>query len=121
MEYATSRIQVVGDMVQQDVLQDFLGRLVVMLGNLLKGLVCGGKDCVVGLGAVKRLHNVVELIDPLCKLCSVFALVDELVDRAVRLLVVWRVVRSAMVWRSVMRRMIGVLEVNDAVVKLRAL
>jgi hypothetical protein len=64
--------------VQQYVLQVLLGRLLVVFGDLLESLVCGGEDGVVGLGAVEGLDEVIVFIDELRKLGSVLALVNEL-------------------------------------------
>lgn len=49
-----------------------------MVWDLLEGLIRGGKDGVVGLGTVKKLDEVVVLVDQLCKLGGVLALTDEL-------------------------------------------
>jgi hypothetical protein len=78
LEHAASGVEVVGDMVQENALQGFLGWLLVVLGNLLKSLVGGGEDGVVCLGAVEELDEVVVLVDELCKLRGVFAFIDEL-------------------------------------------
>ena len=65
-------------MVEKNALQDFLGRFLAVVWDLLECLIRGGKDGVVGLGAIKELDEVVVLVDELCKLGSVLALADEL-------------------------------------------
>lgn len=123
-------------MVQQDVLEDFLGWLAAVLRNLLERFVCWCENGVIGLSAVERLDKIIVLIDQLCKLSCVLALANELIDSPIWLVVVWvmRVMRLAVVWRSLMRRVVWrsimrrvvwmitmVIEVDDAVVELCAL
>lgn len=50
----------------------------MVLRNLLKRFIRGGEDGVVGLGAVQCLDDVIVLVNELCKLGSILALVDEL-------------------------------------------
>jgi hypothetical protein len=107
--------------------------------DLLKGFIGRGEDGVVCLRAVKKLDYVVVLVDELCKLGSVLALVDELsvvlvcclphgdvwqthlVDCSVRLVIMWRVMRLAVMWRAMVRRVVRMimilLEINNGVIK----
>jgi len=85
-----------------------------VLGNLLKRFVCRCKDSVVGLGAVEGFDKVVVLVDKLCKLCCVLALVDKLIYCPVGFVVSWRMMRPAMMrrpmvgwWLVVGRPMVG--------------
>jgi len=50
-----SWVEVVGDMVQKNALQDLLGRLLAVVWDLVKLLVCRGEDGVVCLGSVEDL------------------------------------------------------------------
>jgi hypothetical protein len=138
VEDAAGGIEVRADVVEEDVLEDFLGGLLVVLGNLLEGRVGGGEDGVVCLCAVERLDEVGVFVDELGELGGVVALVDELnvVSRLmvlvlrlayliycpVGLAIMARMMGSAVVWRAVMRWVVVVLiEVDDTVVEGRAL
>jgi hypothetical protein len=138
VEDAAGGIEVRADVVEEDVLEDFLGGLLVVLGNLLEGRVGGGEDGVVCLCAVERLDEVGVLVDELGELGGVVALVDELnvvsrlmvlvlrlaylVQCPVGLAIMARMMGSAVVWRAVMRWVVVVLiEVDDTVVEGRAL
>lgn len=50
-EDTASRVEIRRDMVSEDLLNQFLGRLLVSLGDLLECLVGGCKDGIVGSGA----------------------------------------------------------------------
>lgn len=65
-------------MVEKDALQEFLGWLLSVVWDLLKCLVSGCEDGVIGLGSIEKLDEVIVLVNELCKLGSVFALADEL-------------------------------------------
>lgn len=68
--------------------------------DLLESLVCRGKNGVVGLGAIESLNKVIVLVDQFSKLGGVLALVDELVDCPVGL-VITMVRRTVMRWTIV--------------------
>jgi hypothetical protein len=138
VEDAAGGVEVRADVVEEDVLEDFLGGLLVVLGNLLEGRVGGGKDGVVCLCAVERLDEVGVFVDELGELGSVVALVNELnvvsrlmvlvlrlaylVQCPVGLAIMARMMGSAVVWRAVMRWVVVVLiEVDDTIVEGRAL
>ena len=96
------RIEVRADMVQKDILEDLFRGVLSVIRNLLKSFVGRSKDSVVGLGTVESLNQVVVLVDQLCKLGSVFALIDELIYSPVGSVVA--IMRSPMVRRAVVRR-----------------
>ena len=119
MEYTASRVEVTADVVTENFLQNLFAWFLSVFGYLLESFVGGRKDGKVGTGAIEELNDVVKLVYPLRKLVvmlvhvqdavyvgasyfgRVFALIDELVYRSVRLVIVMR-----MMWRSVMRRLV---------------
>jgi hypothetical protein len=81
-------VEVWGDVVGKDLLDQFLGRFLVTLWDLLKCLVCWCEDGIVGCCAIQCLDQIGILIDELSKLRGVLAAGDELVDGLVWL-VMW--------------------------------
>jgi hypothetical protein len=75
------------DVILEQRLDKLLAGLLVMLvvlGNVIKGLVDGHEECEVGLGAVEGLDNVWVLADQLVELGGVVAEADEVVDGLIR-------------------------------------
>lgn len=68
------------DVVAQDLLKNLFGRLVGVVGDLLKSTVGWRKQGEVGLGAVECLDNVWVFVNPLGQLGGVVGGGDELVD-----------------------------------------
>jgi len=60
---ATSWIEVGGNMVSQDLLDQLLGWLLVMFRELGKSLVCGCKDSIVCSGTVQSFDEVWIFVD----------------------------------------------------------
>ena len=72
------------DVMLEDVADDFLGRMVGVMGKSFKGLVGRHEDgvvvLVVAVGVVEQLLNVVVLVDDLGETLAVFGLFDQFVD-----------------------------------------
>jgi hypothetical protein len=120
MQHTASGVEVIADMIEQQILEKLLGRLVCVLGDLLECGIGWGKDSVVCLRAVKNFYQIIVLVDELSKLSGVLALANKLiygkvrfpVVTMVRLAVVWRpMVGRSMVWGSIMRRVVWVVRV----------
>jgi hypothetical protein len=77
-EDAAGGVEVVGDVVEEDVLEGLFGGLLVVFGDLLEGRVGGCEDGVVCFRAVEELDEVIVLIDQFGELGGVIALVDKL-------------------------------------------
>ena len=93
-------------MVGEDFLDEFLGRLLVSLWQLLEGLVGWCEDGVVGCGAVQCLDQVWVLIDELCQFGCVLAASNELVDGLVWGMMPVSVVGSLVMWWTMVRRLV---------------
>ena len=102
MQDTAGRVEVRADMVQKDILENLFRGVLAVVGDLLESFVGRSKDGVVGFGTVKSFDQVVVLVDQLCKLGSVLALIDELIHRPVRSMVA--IMRSPMVRRTVVGR-----------------
>lgn len=87
--------------------KNFLGWLVAVIWDLLKGLVCRNKDSAVDLGRVQQLHNLIKLIYKLGKLGCILAFVNQLIHGQVRW--VMRVVRIMRLVRALPRSMMRVI------------
>lgn len=83
-EHAARRVESGQDVVFEDLLDDFLGRLVSVLGDLLEGLVDGDEDGDVALGAVQQVDDVGEVVDEGGELLGEVGGLDGLVDGQVR-------------------------------------
>ena len=102
-KHTLGRVEVLDDVVRQKSLEELLARLVVVLRNLLKSLVRGCKDGVVGLGAVELLDKIGVVVEKLGELGGVLAVRNQLVHGVVRRAVVWRVVRATVMRRTIVR------------------
>lgn len=110
---SASWVELWRDMVGEDLLNDFLGRLMTM-GDFLERFIGWCKDSVVCSGAVQDLHEVWVLVDELCEFGRVLAASDELVDSLIRLVVTMSMARSVMFgWPMVGRLMMRMIEDID--------
>jgi hypothetical protein len=109
------RVEVGGDMVGENLLDDLLRRLVVFR-DLLESFICWSKDRVICSSSVQDVYQVWVFIDELCQLRGVLAASNELVDGLVWL-VGWTVavVRVMRLMRSVwlVRFVVGSFEDID--------
>jgi len=105
-EHTLGRVEVLDNMVGKESLEELLAGLVVVLRDLLESLVGRSKDGVVGLGAVKLLHEIGVVIEKLGELGGVLAVGNQLVHCMVRWAVLRRVVRASVMRRSIVRRVV---------------
>jgi len=90
--------------IGEQLLEELLGRLGSVLGDLLECAIRGCKDSVVCFGAIEKVDEIWELVDSCGELGSVLALCNELVDGHVRLAVVRRVVWTTSIGSASVRR-----------------
>lgn len=79
-QHATRGVETRDDMVLDELLDELLGRLLVVVGDLLKGLVSGDEQRDVRLRGVQRLHELRVLVYQRRELLGEVRCVDSLVD-----------------------------------------
>ena len=116
-EDALGRVLSKANVIPQDFFDGFLVGLLVM-GHILEGRVGRHKECVIGFGAIQQLHDAGGLVYNLGKLGRVLAVLDELVDGQVVVLVLVVVVVAGQDVRELVRKLVaGVLDSVDGAVK----